>query len=67
MSSEIRPMMEINQLATHILVREIGVVDTLRFLGQFGTGSGDYTTDRRKWLDDLPLTEIASEIKAKRK
>ena len=66
MSVEIRPLSEINQQATDILVREIGVVDTLRFLGQFSAGSGDYTKERGQWLDDLSLEQITSEIKAKR-
>jgi hypothetical protein len=67
MSIEIRPLSEINQQATEILVREMGVVDALRFLSQFGTGSGDYTQERGQWLDNLSLEQITSEIKAKRK
>lgn len=67
MSVEIRPLSEINQQATEILVREMGVVDALRFLSQFSTGLGDYTKEREQWLDDLSLEQITSEIKAKRK
>jgi hypothetical protein len=67
MSVEIRPLSEINQQATEILVREMGVVDALRFLSQFSHGSGDYTKEREQWLDDLSLEQITSEIKAKRK
>ena len=67
MSVEIRPLSEINQQATEILVREMGVVDALRFLSQFSRGSGDYTKEREQWLDDLSLEQITSEIKAKRK
>ena len=67
MSVEIRPLSEINQQATEILVREMGVVDALRFLSQFNTGLGDYTKEREHWLDDLSLEQITSEIKAKRK
>jgi hypothetical protein len=66
MTAEIRPMIEINQQAANILIREMGVVDALRFLGQFRAGSGDYTKDRTQWLDDLSLEEITAEIKAKR-
>ena len=67
MSVEIRPLSEISQQATEILVREMGVVDALRFLSQFSTGLGDYTKERGQWLDDLSLEQITSEIKAKRK
>jgi hypothetical protein len=66
MTAVVRPLAEINQRATEILVREMGVVDALRFLGQYG-GSGDYSKQRRAWLDDLSLTQISSEINAKRR
>lgn len=66
MSAEIRPLAEITHQATTILVREIGVVDTLRFLNQFQAGKGDYTKERGGWLDQLSLEEITAEIKAKR-
>lgn len=67
MSIEIRPLSEINKQATEILDREMGVVDTLRFLSQFSSGSGDYTKERKQWLDSLSLEQITSEIKARRK
>ena len=66
MSAELRPLSELNQHATTILVREIGLVDTLRFLSQFSAGSGDYTKERGQWLDELSLKQITSEIKARR-
>lgn len=66
MSIKLRPLSELNQHATAILVREIGVVDTLRFLSQFSAGSGDYTKERGQWLDGLSLKQITSEIKARR-
>jgi hypothetical protein len=66
MSIELRPLSELNQHATAILVREIGLVDTLRFLSQFSAGSGDYTKERGQWFDELSLKQITSEIKARR-
>jgi hypothetical protein len=66
MSVEIRPLSEINQKATEVLVREMGIVDALRFLSQFSSGTGDYTKERKQWLDDLSVEQITSEIKAKR-
>jgi hypothetical protein len=66
MNVEIRPLSEINQKATEILVREMGIVDALRFLSQFSSGTGDYTKERKQWLDNLSLAQITSEIKAKR-
>lgn len=67
MSAAIRPLAELSRQAREILIREMGVVDTLRFLSQFRTGGGDYTKERGKWLDDLSLDEIVSEIKATRR
>jgi hypothetical protein len=66
MSVELRPLSELNQHATAILVREIGLVDTLRFLSQFSAGSGDYTKERGQWLDELSLKQITSEIKVRK-
>jgi hypothetical protein len=67
MSSVIRPIADIDRLAREILTRDLGIVDTLRFLGQFRTGSGNYTAERGKWLDAMSLDEIVFEIKGKRK
>ena len=66
MSVAIRPLSEINQQATAILAREMGIADALRFLNQFSSGSGDYTNERDQWLGNLSLEQITSEIKAKR-
>ncbi len=67
MSAKMRPLAEITEQATTILIREMGVVDALRFLSQAHRGSGDYTKERTRWLDSLSLDQITSEIKAKRK
>ncbi len=66
MSTEIRPLSEINQQATSILAREMGIADALRFLNQFSNGSGDYTAERENWLGSLSLEQITSAIKADR-
>jgi hypothetical protein len=66
MTPAFRPLAEINQQAIEILIREIGVVDTLRFLDQFQAGSGNYTKERGQMFDDLSLDKITTEIKAKR-
>lgn len=67
MNAGIRPLAEVSRQARAILIREMGVVDTLRFLSQFRTGGGDYTKERGQWLDDLSLDEIAKGIKASRR
>jgi hypothetical protein len=67
MKARIRPLAEINREAEAILIREMGVVSAMRFLNQFRAGAGDYTKERRQWLDDLSLEQIASAIKGRRK
>jgi hypothetical protein len=67
MSTVIRPIAEIDRRAREILTRDLGIVDTLRFLGQFRPGSGDYTAERGEWLDHLSLEQIVSEVKGKRR
>ena len=52
-----QPLSEITQEAVAVLVRELGVARTLRFLGQYRNGAGDYTADRHEWLPDLTLEE----------
>ena len=40
------------------LKRELGTVETLRFLRQFDRRRGGYTKDRRRVLDNLSLNDI---------
>ena len=66
MNMETRPISEISRRATHILFREMGIVDTIRFLNQFSIGQGDYTKEREKWLGDISVDDAISQIKAER-
>jgi len=66
MNTEIRPISEISRRATHILFKEMGVVDTIRFLNQFSIGHGDYTKERVKWLGDISMDDAITQIKAER-
>jgi hypothetical protein len=63
MSTNIRPIAEIDREARAILTEGLGIVDTLRFLGQFQSPSGDYTADRQEWVAKLSLNEIVAAIK----
>ena len=59
-------MEQIRRVGLDALERELGVVGMTRFLQMFETGRGDYTAERRQWLDHLTLDEIYSSIQAKR-
>lgn len=44
------------------LLRELGPVDTARFLRQFEPGKGDYTQERHAWLDGLKLDQVVQAV-----
>ena len=61
------PLVEITEKALEVLIRELGPVKTLRFVGQFTAGYGNYTEEREKMFADQTLDDIVSEIKRQRK
>jgi hypothetical protein len=63
---EARPLAEITKDAIKVLCREIGIVDTVRFVNQFTTGYGNYTEEREHLFGDMTLDDIVSETKQKR-
>ena len=58
-----RPLAEVTERAIHVLSRDIGVADTMRFLGQFVTGSGNYTEERESLFRDYTLDDILAEVR----
>ena len=54
---------EMSERAVRVLVNELGVVDTLRFLNQFRVGTGDYTKDRDALFTGQTVPELAEQIK----
>jgi hypothetical protein len=67
MISDMRPLIEVNQEAIHLLYRELGVVDAIRFLRQFTQGYGNYTQEREDMFADKSLENITDEIENQRK
>ncbi len=53
---------ELRSRGFEALVRELGVANAIRYLHLYGTGTGDYTKDREKWLGDLSIEQIEQEI-----
>jgi hypothetical protein len=66
MNTQTRPVSEISRRATHILFKEMGVVDTIRFLNQFSVGQGDYTKERGNWLGEISMDDAIAQIKTKK-
>jgi len=62
-----RPLIEVNQQAIHLLYKELGVVDAVRFLRQFSQGYGNYTQERENLFADKSLEDIIDEIENQRK
>jgi hypothetical protein len=59
-----KPLAEITSEAIRMLSREMGIVNTVRFLNQFTTGYGNYVEEREQLFAHLTLDEIIAEIKA---
>jgi hypothetical protein len=64
--TDVKSINEIRKIGIDALADALGPVDMARFLQSFDMGSGDYTKERAKWLDQS-LEEILGEIKERRK
>jgi hypothetical protein len=62
MSVYVKPLTEINLQAIRLLYKEIGIVNTIRFINQFTMGYGNYTEEREQIFADFTLENIISEI-----
>lgn len=58
-----RPLIELTQTAIRILYRELGVIETVRFLRQFTNGYGNYMAEREALLGQKSLPELLTAIK----
>ena len=67
MITTMRPLGKINIQAIHLLYKELGVVDAVRFLKQFTQGYGNYTQERDALFANKSLDEIVGEIEKRRK
>lgn len=66
MTLPIKPLAEINHEAFRVLSREIGLANTLRFINQFTSGTGNYTEERREQFAGMTLDDILTEVKRRR-
>jgi len=58
---------ELTQTAIRVLVKELGIVNTARFIDQFTGGYGDYTAERDTLLPDMTVDEIVHAIQQKKR
>ncbi|PSQ81575.1 MAG: hypothetical protein BRD46_01805 [Bacteroidetes bacterium QS_8_68_15] len=66
MTAEIQPLDTINEEALQLLMQELGVANTARFIQQFTTGTGNYTEERKEQLKDWTLDDVLEETKRRR-
>ncbi len=66
MKAHPQPVAEITATAIALLCRELGAVNTARFLNQFTTGLGNYTEERDAILGDASVDQLIAEIKQRR-
>jgi len=62
----IKPLSVVTREAISIMLREIGIVDTIRFLNQFTGGFGNYIEEREQLFDEPTLDEIVTAIELDR-
>jgi hypothetical protein len=63
MNIQTKPLSDITKQAIDVLTKEMGIVDTVRFLTQFTTGYGNYTEEREALFKDVTLDEILATMK----
>ena len=54
---------EIQEAGFRALLDVLGPADTIRFMRYFDNGHGDYTKERRAWLNDLTVEDFIREAK----
>jgi len=66
MNTQAMSLEQIRIAGMEALARELGAIGMVRFMQQFETGHGDYSTDRHQWLDDQDMDSVLKRIREKR-
>ena len=66
MSNSMHDLSTIRRMGIEALTEKLGSVGMVEFIRQFDSGYGDYTRERREWLDDSDVQSIGKQIKAKK-
>lgn len=61
------PLAELTTIALRILIQEMGVVNTARFINQYTNGFGDYTKERDELFKDLTVDDIVQAVREQKK
>lgn len=58
------PLIEVNEKALRLLIEEMGIVNTARFIHQFTMGAGDSVVEKERLYGNMSVAEIAAAIRA---
>lgn len=59
-------LQEIQVAGLRAVSRDLGAVGLVRFLQQFETGHGDYSTERHEWLGGDTVGSVVDRIRERR-
>ncbi len=63
MSAQIMTLEQIRVNGLAALMKKLGPDGMIRFLQQFETGSGDYSTERHQWVDQWDMDTLIKKLK----
>lgn len=63
MMTDQQPLAEVTHQALRLLIAELGVVNTARFLSQYTVGLGDSVAEKDQLVGTLTVAEIAAAIR----
>ena len=58
------PLLEVNEKALRLLIEEMGIVNTARFIHQFTMGAGDSVAEKERLYGTMSVAEIAAAIRS---
>lgn len=66
MLADTLPLAEVTKEALRVLYKEIGIVNTVRFVNQFTVGYGNYVEERKILFADMTLDDLFAEMEKAR-
>jgi hypothetical protein len=66
MNADVMSLAQVRASGLEALSKALGPVGLVRFLQQFETGSGDYTSERYLWLGKITVRDLAQELAQRR-
>jgi len=64
---EVKTLNEIRIQGFEVLVKNLGPADAIRFIQSYSHGSGDYTKERKTWLERDLDTVVAGILERRKK